>query len=397
MEDLNQRLISLKEGLEGTIDAKVEQSVEKNMGSDYKNQLKGEVNELISKHGKVVEDLNSRIDSLELDKQKSLQNAPPKNFSANLKAALADSASFKSFMSGDSSKATLNLKAIMTTAANASGETVPADRLNGFYYDPTRTTRVRDLLTTISTDSNTIRYIQETSYTNGAAARVEASAYGESEFKLDPVDAPVRSIGSQLTMTKEMFNDVPALSGYISTRIPAKVMNVEANLQGLMTAGGGAAFNEASSAAFYQFFGANASAYTNEFDVLIAAKNQAQIAEYLPTAVMVNPTDYNKMFLNKDANANYVVFVNGVLTILGTPIYPSTAVTADKFIIGDFSAGATLAMREDMEISFSEQHSDNFVKDLVTVKATERIALPIHNPNAFVHGTFSTAIASLNA
>jgi HK97 family phage major capsid protein len=408
MEDLNQRLTSLKEGLEGTIDAKVEQSVEKNMGSDYKNQLKGEVNELISKHGKVVEDLNSRIDSLELDKQKSLQNAPPKNFSANLKAALADSASFKSFMSGDSSKATLNLKAIMTTAANASGDTVPADRLNGFYYDPTRTTRVRDLLTTISTDSNTIRYIQETSYTNGAAARVEASAYGESEFKLDPVDAPVRSIGSQLTMTKEMFNDVPALSGYISTRIPAKVMNVEdnqllfgagtgANLQGLMTAGGGAAFNEASSAAFYQFFGANASAYTNEFDVLIAAKNQAQIAEYLPTAVMVNPTDYNKMFLHKDANANYVVFVNGVLTILGTPIYPSTAVTADKFIIGDFSAGATLAMREDMEISFSEQHSDNFVKDLVTVKATERIALPIHNPNAFVHGTFSTAIASLNA
>ena len=146
MEDLNQRLTSLKEGLESTIDSKVEQSVEKNMGSDYKNQLKGEVNELISNHGKVVEDLNSRIDSLELDKQKSLHNAPPKNFSANLKEALADSPSFKSFMSGDSSKATLNLKAIMTTAANASGDTVPADRLNGFYYDPTRTTRVRDLL-----------------------------------------------------------------------------------------------------------------------------------------------------------------------------------------------------------------------------------------------------------
>jgi HK97 family phage major capsid protein len=408
MEDLNERLVSLKEGLEGTIDAKIEQSVEKNMGSDYKNQLKGEVNEEILKHGKIVEDLNSRIDSLELEKQKSLNNAPPKNFSANLKEALAESPSFKSFMNGDSAKATLSLKAIMTTAANASGDTVPADRLNGFYFDPTRTTRVRDLLTTISTDSNTIRYIQETSYTNGAAARVEASAYGESEFKLDPVDAPVRSIGSQLTMTKEMFNDVPALSGYISTRIPAKVMNVEdnqllfgagtgANLQGLMTAGGGAAFDESSSAAFYQFFGAAASAYTNEFDVLIAAKNQAQIAEYLPTAVMVNPTDYNKMFLNKDANANYVVFVNGVLTILGTPIYPSTAVTADKFIIGDFGAGATLAMREDMEISFSEQHSDNFVKDLVTVKATERIALPIHNPNAFVHGVFSTAIASMNA
>jgi len=408
MEDLNERLVSLKEGLEGTIDAKIEQSVEKNMGSDYKNQLKGEINEDILKHGKIVEDLNSRIDSLELDKQKSLDSAPPKNFNASLKEALGESASFKAFVSGQSSKATLSLKAIMTTAANASGDTVPADRLNGFYFDPTRTTRARDLLTSISTDSNTVRYIQETSYTNGAAARVEASAYGESEFKLDPVDAPIRSIGSQLTMTKEMFNDVPALSGYISTRIPAKVMNVEdqqilfgagtgANLQGLMTAGGGAQFDVSSGAAFYQFFGADASAYTNEFDVLIAAKNQAQLAEYSPTAIMVNPTDYNKMFLHKDANANYVVFVNGVLTVLGVPIFPSTAVTADKFIVGDFGLGATLAIREDMEISFSESHSDNFVKDLVTVKATERIGLPIHNPNAFVWGAFSTAIASMNA
>jgi len=408
MEDLNERLVSLKEGLEGTIDAKIEQSVEKNMGSDYKNQLKGEVNEEIFKHGKIVEDLNSRIDSLELDKQKSLDSAPPKNFNASLKDALGESASFKAFVNGQSSKATLSLKAIMTTAANASGDTVPADRLNGFYFDPTRTTRARDLLTSISTDSNTVRYIQETSYTNGAAARVEASAYGESEFKLDPVDAPIRSIGSQLTMTKEMFNDVPALSGYISTRIPAKVMNVEdqqilfgagtgANLQGLMTAGGGAQFDVSSGASFYQFFGADASAYTNEFDVLIAAKNQAQLAEYSPTAIMVNPTDYNKMFLHKDANANYVVFVNGVLTVLGVPIFPSTAVTADKFIVGDFGLGATLAIREDMEISFSESHSDNFVKDLVTVKATERIGLPIHNPNAFVWGAFSTAIASMNA
>lgn len=408
MEDLNERLVSLKEGLEGTIDAKIEQSVEKNMGSDYKNQLKGEVNEEISKHGKIVDDLNSRIDSLELDKQKSLDSAPPKNFNASLKDALSESASFKAFINGQSSKATLSLKAIMTTAANASGDTVPADRLNGFYFDPTRTTRARDLLTSISTDSNTVRYIQETSYTNGAAARVEASAYGESEFKLDPVDAPIRSIGSQLTMTKEMFNDVPALSGYIATRIPAKVMNVEdqqilfgagtgANLQGLMTAGGGAQFDVSSAAKFYEFFTVAQGVHTNEFDVLIAAKNQAQIAEYSPTAVMVNPTDYNKMFLRKDSNADYVVFVNGVLTLLGTPIFQSTAVTADKFIVGDFGLGATLAIREDMEISFSESHSDNFVKDLVTVKATERIGLPIHNPNAFVWGAFSTAIASMNA
>ena len=133
-----------------------------------------------------------------------------------------------------------------------------------------------------------------------------------------------------------------------------------------------------------------------EFDVLVAAKNQAQILEYSPNVIMVSSSDYNKMFLRKDANANYVVFTNGVLTLLGIPIVVSNAIADGTFIIGDFAQGATLAQREGMEISFAEQNEANFIKDLVTVKATERIALPIHNPNAFVWGTFSTAIASMN-
>ena len=407
MEEINQKLTAIKDGLEQTIDQKIGQAIEKNMGDDFKAQLKGEVGELIAKRDETISALNTRIDGMEMDRQKSLANAPAKSFKSELSDALNENREFKSFLEGNSSKATLNVKATMVTSLNASGNTVPASVLSGFYYDPTRTVRVRDFLPTIPTSSNTVRYVQETSYTNNAAARIEGSAYGESSFVLNAVDSPVRSIGSYMTLTKEMLNDVPQLSSYISTRLPAKVMNVEdaqlltgggtgANLQGLMTAGGGAAFNEASTGEFYQFFGAGASAYTNEFDVLVAAKNQAQILEYSPNVIMVSSSDYNKMFLRKDANANYVIFTNGVLTLLGIPIVVSNAVADGKFIIGDFAQGATLAQREGMEISFAEQNEANFIKDLVTVKATERIALPIHNPNAFVWGTFSTAIASMN-
>ena len=407
MEEINQKLTAIKDGLEQTIDQKIGQSIEKNMGDDFKAQLKGEVGELIAKRDETISALNTRIDGMEMDRQKSLANAPAKSFKSELSDALNENREFKSFLEGNSSKATLNVKATMVTSLNASGNTVPASVLSGFYYDPTRTVRVRDFLPTIPTSSNTVRYVQETSYTNNAAARIEGSAYGESSFVLNAVDASVRSIGSYMTLTKEMLNDVPQLSSYISTRLPAKVMNVEdaqlltgggtgANLQGLMTAGGGAAFNEASTGEFYQFFGAGASAYTNEFDVLVAAKNQAQILEYSPNVIMVSSSDYNKMFLRKDANANYVIFTNGVLTLLGIPIVVSNAVADGKFIIGDFAQGATLAQREGMEISFAEQNEANFIKDLVTVKATERIALPIHNPNAFVWGTFSSAIASMN-
>tara|TARA_R110002020_G_scaffold185270_1_gene382813 strand:- start:3065 stop:4291 length:1227 start_codon:yes stop_codon:yes gene_type:complete len=408
MEEINQKLTAIKDGLEQTIDQKIGQSIEKNMGDDYKASLKGEVVELIEKRDQTISELNTRIDGMEMESQKALANAPAKTFKSELKDSLSENAEFKSFLNGNSNKATLSIKATMVTSLNASGNTVPASVLPGFYFDPTRTIRVRDFLPTIPTSSNTVRYVQEIAYTNNAAARIEGSAFGESEFRLDAVDAPVRSIGSYMTLTKEMLNDVPQLSSYISTRLPAKVMNVEdnqllngagtgVNLQGLMTAGGGTAFDETSGGKFYEFFGAAASAYTNEFDVLVAAKNQAQVLEYSPTAIMVSSSDYNKMFLRKDADANYVVFTNGVLTLLGIPIIVSNAVTEGKFIIGDFAQGATLAQREGMEIAFAEQNEANFIKDLVTVKATERIALPIHNPNAFVHGTFASAIASMNA
>ena len=157
MEEINQKLTAIKDGLEQTIDQKIGQSIEKNMGDDFKAQLKGEVGELISKRDETISALNTRIDGMEMDRQKSLANAPAKSFKSELSDALSENREFKSFLEGNSSKATLNVKATMVTSLNASGNTVPASVLNGFYYDPTRTVRVRDFLPTIPTSSNTVR------------------------------------------------------------------------------------------------------------------------------------------------------------------------------------------------------------------------------------------------
>ena len=76
MEEINQKLTAIKDGLEQTIDQKIGQSIEKNMGDDFKAQLKGEVGELISKRDETISALNTRIDGMEMDRQKSLANAP---------------------------------------------------------------------------------------------------------------------------------------------------------------------------------------------------------------------------------------------------------------------------------------------------------------------------------
>lgn len=392
------------ESLSKSIDEKLALDVSKaELGEEFKKELKGEVAELAEKHNEV----QKALDDFQINAKKQFESSRSKTLGSELKKELDSNESFARFKNGEATMATLEFKAALTTAANASGDVVPADKIAGYKYDPTRMVRVRDFIPTISINGNRLQYIQETSYTNNASTRAEASAYAESAFKLDAVDANARSIGTTIDLTKEMLEDVPALTGYISTRLPAKVQNVEdtqllfgsgtaPDLQGIMASGGGTAFVTASTGAFYGFFGASASAYTNEFDVLIAAKNQAQLLEYSPNVILVNPTDYHKMYARKDANANYVVFTNGVLTVLGIPIFPNTAVTSGKFVVGDFRMGATIGQRDSLEVSFSYENADNFDKDRVTVKGTERIALAIHNPNAFVWGTFSTAITAIN-
>jgi HK97 family phage major capsid protein len=389
-----------------TIDSKLELS-KKDLGEEFKKVYKGEVDALAKEYNDRTAAMQKQLDEMDIAYQKKSIVNGTKSFGAALNDELLNSKSFKAFTSGESNKASLRMKAVLSTTANASGEVIPADGIPGIKYDPTRMTRVRDLLARGTTTSDTIRYVKENSFTNAAAMRVEASAYGSSEFILTYSDAPVRSLGSTITLTKEMLGDVPQLNSYISARLPQKVLNVEdtqllfgagtgVNLQGLMTSGGGTVFNETSTGAFYQFFGADQSANVNEYDVIVAAINQATLLEYAPTAIFVNPTDYHKMILRKATDSQYVVELQSMGTIAGVPIIKNTAVTADKFIVGDFQYGAQMFLRDDLTIEFSDQNSDNFEKDLITVKASERIALPIYRPNAFVWGDFSDAFAAIS-
>ena len=68
--------------------------------------------------------------------------------------------------------------------------------------------------------------------------------------------------------------------------------------------------------------------------------------------------------------------------------------TVDKFLTGAFQLGAQIFDREDANVEISTEDSDNFRKNLVTIRAEERLALAVYRPEAFVKGDFSDALAA---
>ncbi|BBK35113.1 hypothetical protein STAQ_01910 [Allostella sp. ATCC 35155] len=67
------------------------------------------------------------------------------------------------------------------------------------------------------------------------------------------------------------------------------------------------------------------------------------------------------------------------------------AIPEDDFLTGAFRLGAQLFAREGADVQISTEDRDNFIKNMVTIRAEERLALGVYRPEAFIHGEFQSA------
>lgn len=146
------------------------------------------------------------------------------------------------------------------------------------------------------------------------------------------------------------------------------------------------------------FTGANRDA--NEYDVLVAALTQLRIANPSSAAnvCLLHPGDYARLLLEKDLNNNYVFGAPNaaIPTVLGVSIMPHTAVTSDKFFIGDFSK-VKVGVRDGLSVRFYDQNEDDAIYNLVTVVIEERVTIAADRADRIIYGDFSDAMTNLES
>lgn len=292
-------------------------------------------------------------------------------------------------------RARMELKAITSATADANGSAgalIEPTRVPGIVAPPERTLTIRELVTPGRTSSNSIEFVQETGFTNAAAMVAEGGAKPESTIKFGLETAPVRTLAHWVLASKQILDDVPQLQSYIDGRLRYGLRYVEEN-QLLLGDGTGQNILGLLPQAT-DFDDARRNAGDTKIDTIRRAITQVRIAEYRATGIVMHPSDWEDIELTK-TDDNAYVFANPQNTaqprLWGLPIVDSTAMPEGEFMVGAFRLGAQIFDRELANVEISTEDSDNFRKNLVTIRAEERLALAVYRPESFVAGPFEEA------
>lgn len=374
--------------------------------SEKHKELKGLIeqsNAEVTEHGKVLSETKQGIDvvaekckelgdRLHEIEQKGLSSGDDGEQQKSIGEQFTESDGYKAMQDGRQGTAKLELKTAIINASGQNQPLVPADRRAGIIAEPNRDLRIRDLLAVGSTSSNLIEYAKENVFTNNAGPQYSSPATEnvnkpESGITFTLANAAVVTLAHWIPASRQVLEDSPMLQSYINGRLMygLKLEEEEELLNGDGTSGKlNGILNQATS------YTAASPALTSELDILRDAITQAQQSNYRPDAVLLNPKDMGDIDLLKESGGLYVASnprADNARSVWGLPVVISNSIAAGNFLIGSFAAGAQIWDRQSATIEVSRENSDNFVKNMVTILAEERLALTVYRPAAFIKGT----------
>ena len=312
-----------------------------------------------------------------------------------------DSDSYKSLTgsAGQRGKANLEIKATITSAttdaAGSAGDLVQATRLPGIVGAPERKLTIRDLLMQGRLDGNSLEFVQETGFTNSAAPVAEGALKPQSDIKFDLKSTTAKVIAHYMKASRQILDDASQLQSYIDGRLryglafkeEQQILNGDGtgqNLLGIVP----------QATAYVRPAGVTTTA-ESKLDTLRFAMLQAILAEYPASGHVLNPIDWAAIETLKDTSGQYIIGnPQGGLnpTLWGLPVAETQAIASGKFLTGAFSMGAQIFDRWASRVEVATENEDDFVKNLVTILAEERLALAVYRPEAFIYGNIVPAV-----
>lgn len=275
-----------------------------------------------------------------------------------------------------------DVKATMTRAA---GFAPANDRTDIVVPSALRRVVIQDYIPETPTDLDSIRFMEETTFTNNAAEAVENAAIAESALAYTERSQAVELIGTFIPVTEQQLEVPEFTQAVIDNRLvtmyrlreESQLLNgdgVSPNILGFLNKAG------------IQTQAKGADPIPDCWYKLITKLRGGGGAGFVePSLIITHPNDWQDVRLLKDANGNYIwgsPAEAGPERMWGKPVVPTTAIAEGTGLTGDFMLFSQLYRKRQIRVEVGLVN-DDFIKVKQTIRVTGRISLVIYRAAAF--------------
>lgn len=261
---------------------------------------------------------------------------------------------------------------------------------------------VADLMGSATMTNPTLQYLveKENSVAEGGFATVAEGAK-KPYIRFDEFDVVTESLSKIAALTKltdEMVSDFTFIADWINHQLIYELSVAEekqllngdgsgTNVRGLLNRSGLQTATSANKAAWFD-------------DIFKAIQSVPQATNFEADGIMVNPGDYSVLRLTKDGNGQYYAGgpfqgsygQGGIMQeppLWGLRTVVTNAVPKGTAVLGAFRQAATVLRKGGVRVDSTNTNVDDFERNLVTLRAEERVGLMVTVPSAFVKLTLN--------
>jgi len=352
--------------------------------------------------GTFVHKYKGRIEALErwaerADVEQARRNLPIGSGGARTLAEhLFNASEFQQFVSNNArGKCVVHIDGkSISNLGYSDGAILPSARVPNIVGPPAPRLRVRDLVPRYRVDAGQIEFVRELSFSNAASPVAETVSKGESNLTLTASVAPTVTIAHWITASRQALEDLSVLRSYVDLRLAQELLHIEDSELLIGSGSGGHISGLATQATAYA--GTYAQSGDTQIDTISRAIAELEAEGYDPDGVILHPADWRSMTAVKtnvggENTGQYVLSspTSGApATLWGCKVALTRAMPAGSFLVGQFAGSAAVFERMPLQVEVSTEHSDFFIRNLVAIRAEERIALAVFRPAGFRYGSF---------
>ena len=271
-------------------------------------------------------------------------------------------------------------KAASSVQASPSGAVDFATTFDRNVVEAARTPLVvRDLFGAEQISGSTLVYLVEGAIEGAPAVTAEGGTKPQVHFA-DPTPKTVSlaKIACHIKESDEYINDYPFLASAINGRLLYELGLVEQNklVTDLLATSGIGTGNIASTATA-----------TDIAEAILSASMDVQSASgFAADAIAINPSVWYTLRVAKNNNGYYgggFFGAQDIPNLWGIPVCVTTAVAANKIVVGAFKTCGSVVANGGVSVEATNTDQDDFIKNLMTIRAEERLALAVRRPAGF--------------